>query len=100
MYYPMMWGGGFSFFWSILIIAGIIALIGWMRGSNYYGHHKKWGHYWETEKPSLKILEERYAKSEIDKKEFEEKRRALMREDEDMEEKEHSGKSEKHEHTS
>lgn len=94
MYYPMMWGGVFSFVWALFIIAGVIALIAWMKGSRSYGHPGKWHQYCETKKPSINILEERYAKGEIDKKEFEEKRKVLMWEDEEMEKKEDKEKKE------
>lgn len=66
--------GGFGFgwifmiFWWILIIAGVIVLIQWIttqsRGSN---NHKS----------ALEILNERYAKGEIDKKEFDKRKKDL-----------------------
>ncbi len=79
-----MWGynsyggyGGYSFFGSIfmlifwiLIIVGIVAFIRWLimsRRREYHGH----------EKTPLDILRERYAKGEIDKEEFEAKKKDL-----------------------
>lgn len=75
----MMWdadgfGAGWSFMWIfmllfwMLVILGIFALIRWLSQSGEPRGDGK----------ALEILKERYAKGEIGKKEFEEKKKDLI----------------------
>ena len=67
---PFGWFGWiFMVLWWALIIAGVVALVKWLMAQSRDSH----GH----EKPPLEILKGRYARGEIDKKEFEEKKRDL-----------------------
>jgi putative membrane protein len=63
-------GGGFLFmlFFWVLIIVGAVVLV------RSIGNQKREG---SVDKTPLEILKERYAKGEIDKKEYEEKKKEL-----------------------
>ena len=69
------WGMGWIFmitFWG-LIIVGLIFLIKWLAGLS-----RSRAPYDKTHDSALEILKQRYAKGEINKDEFEEKKRDLM----------------------
>ncbi len=72
--YQMMDYGGFDWipmiFWLILIIVAIVILVRWGSGQSRTSSH-------HTDKTALNVLKERYAKGEIDRKEFEEKKKDL-----------------------
>jgi putative membrane protein len=68
------WVGGILMviFW-IAVIIGIIFLIRWLVQSTSAG-----GHGARSEESALEILKKRYARGEIDKKEFEQKKKDLV----------------------
>ena len=70
----MMWGyeSGWMLLWMTLVMGGTILLVIWgvrqLTGSGRQGDSR-----------ALEILEERYARDEIDRKEFESRRQDLRR---------------------
>lgn len=80
--YGPMWGswGGWAWFpgmifgplMMLIIVGGVVALVLWLaRG---FGHAEPYGH----RRAALDILEQRFARGEIDKAEFEDKRKLLQ----------------------
>lgn len=71
----MMWGFGgwrMTFFW-ILVIIGIVFLVRWLVDQGRTNRKMLPG-----EESALEILKRRYAKGEINKEEFEQKKKDLM----------------------
>jgi putative membrane protein len=75
----MGWGYGMGGFWSIIMLAfwiavivGIIFLVRWLVVSTDRSRHSA-----SSEDSALEIVKRRYARGEIDKEEFEEKKRLL-----------------------
>lgn len=73
--YPMMGYGSFGWLpmilWWALIIIGIVFLVRWAVGQSRSNSRGQ-------EKSALDVLRDRYAKGEIDKREFEEKKKDLI----------------------
>lgn len=63
--------GGFMWIFWILVIIGLVFLIKWLVQQSKPGETK------DSETP-LEILQKRYAKGEINKEEFEQKRKDLL----------------------
>lgn len=77
-HYGSDWGWGHMIFGSVMmllfwgvIIVGIVIVVRWLAG----GVSQQSGS--SSQKRSLEILEERFARGEIDKEEFEERKRLL-----------------------
>lgn len=68
MWYGGHMGGGFMIIWWIVIIVAIIALLKWVTGSGSSDN---------STKSARQILDERYARGEIDKFEYEQKKKDL-----------------------
>lgn len=62
-------GLGMLLFWALLI-AGIVMLLRCSRGAGHFGRRGR-------EKSALDIVKERYARGEIEREEFEQKKRDL-----------------------
>jgi putative membrane protein len=84
--YHHMWGWGFHPFGSILALVVTVWLIVWVVRMVRFGGHFSHGRFrhagydgYGHGTAALDILDERFAKGEIDKNEFEEKRKLLMR---------------------
>lgn len=73
--YGSSFGGGlgiiFMILWWVLIIAGIVALVRWISNSTQSTGGTP------SNKSALDILKERYARGEVNKEEFEEKKKEL-----------------------
>lgn len=77
--YGMMgWGGGWGLFgvlhmllWWVLIVLGIVVLVKWLVGGGRAGSEGAAG------SRALEVLKERYARGEIGKEEFDQKRKDL-----------------------
>ena len=77
----MMGGGGFGFghglfgllFWLVVVVAVVWVLRGTWRGTSGKAHDTG------DAKSPMEILEERYARGEIDQEEFERRRNDLQR---------------------
>jgi putative membrane protein len=75
MYHRHMWHGGF--FGPLLMVIVIFALVALFMRVGFWGRHGY--RYHRIGGGALDILEERFARGEIDKAEFEDKRKLLMR---------------------
>lgn len=74
------WGMGLGFFFMILfwalVILGIVAVIRWLM-REAQDRPEQGGHVQPRNKTPLEIVQERYARGEIDREEYERKKRDL-----------------------
>ena len=82
----MGWGGGFgvldviwNVFWAIVLVAALVWLVRFAFG---HRHGRHWRRYLDGTSSALEILNERFAKGEIHKEEYEERKRVLLAEPE------------------
>jgi putative membrane protein len=79
----MMWGGGWfgmilgPLFFILVLLALIVGIAAVVRWIGMPGHAQHTVHHAPPGRTPLDILKERYARGEIDKEEFEERRRVL-----------------------
>ncbi len=83
----MGWGGGFGIlevlwnvFWAIVLVVALVWLLRLVFGRRHGRCH--WHRYLDGTSSALEILNERFAKGEIGKEEYEERRRVLLAEPE------------------
>lgn len=78
--YGCYWGLGSiaSLIWFIISVVILVAIVRWVFGG---GRRRHWRDYYDIggRSSALDLLNERYAKGEIDKREYEEKRQDLSR---------------------
>jgi putative membrane protein len=74
----MMWGGGWGFWWIFplfMLFMFVMCVLFMMRGAWGHGHHSGT----DATTSALQILNERFAKGEIKKEEYDEKKAAILR---------------------
>jgi putative membrane protein len=71
----MFFGPLFMILTLVVVIAAIVLLVQWLGGGSWQGVQRL--QQMPPERTPLDILKERFARGEIDKKEFEERRKTL-----------------------